>query len=70
MFALRDMSNESLGFSPFELLFGHQVRGPLKLLKDGLLNEVTDDNILDYVSNFKERLYKAWEVAKEILKVS
>ena len=70
MFALRDMSNESLGFSPFELLFGHQVRGPLKLLKDDLLNEKCDDNILDYVSNFKERLYKTWEVAKENLKVS
>ena len=37
LFAVRDMPNDSLGFSPFELLFGHQVRGPLKLFKENLL---------------------------------
>ncbi len=30
---------ESLGFSPAELVFGHTVRGPLKLLSEQLLSK-------------------------------
>ena len=30
---------EYLGFSPFELVFGHTVRGPLKLLKEKFLSQ-------------------------------
>ena len=33
MFAARESVQESLGFSPFDLVFGHLVRGPLKLVK-------------------------------------
>ena len=28
-----DTVQETLGFTPFELVFGHEVRGPLKALK-------------------------------------
>ena len=34
LFAVRESVQESLGFSPFVLVFGHTVRGPLKLLKE------------------------------------
>ena len=34
LFAVRESVQESLGFSPFELVFGHSVCGPLKLLED------------------------------------
>ena len=30
--------NESTGFTPFELVFGQEVRGPLKLFKEQLLH--------------------------------
>ena len=30
----RDALNESAGYSPFELVYGHEVRGPLKFVKD------------------------------------
>jgi hypothetical protein len=30
----RETFQESLGFSPFELFFGHSMGGPLKILKD------------------------------------
>lgn len=33
LFALREAVQESLGFSPAELVFGHAVQGPLKVLK-------------------------------------
>ena len=33
MFAVRDTVQETLGFTPFKFVFGHEVRGPLKALK-------------------------------------
>ena len=34
LFAVREVPNESLGFSLFELVFGHEVWGPLKVFKE------------------------------------
>lgn len=56
LFAAREAVQESLGFSPFELVFGHTVRGPLKLLNENWLTEKSDLNLLDYVSYFKENV--------------
>ena len=69
LFAVRESVQESLGFSPFELVFGHTVRGPLKLLKEKFFSddEVTL-NLLQYVSDFKTRLSKACEAARSNLK--
>ena len=69
LFAVREAVQESLGFSPFELVFGHTVRGALKLLKEKILSD--DDsslNLLQYVSYFKNRLSKACEAAQSNLK--
>lgn len=33
-FAIRVVVQESLGFSPSELVFAHNIRGPLKLLQE------------------------------------
>ena len=69
LFAIRESVQESLGFSPFELVFGHSVRGPLKLFKEKLLSH--DDvslNLLQNVSDFRTKLSKACEMAKPILK--
>ena len=46
----RELVQESLGFSPFELVFGHTVRGPLKLVKEKLLSGSSESiNLLQYV---------------------
>ena len=69
LFAEKEFVQESLGFSPFELVFGHTVRGPLKLLKEKILSD--DDsslNLLKYVSDFKNRLSKACAAARSNLK--
>ena len=71
LFAVRESVQESLGFSPFELVFGHSVRGPLKLLKEKFLsNDGTPLNLLQYVSDFRNRLSRACEVARSNLKTS
>ena len=69
LFALRESVQESLGFSLFDLVFGHTVRGPLKLLKEKFLSqEDTPLNLLQYVSDFRSRLLTACEAAKSFLK--
>ena len=69
LFAVRESVQESLGFSPFELVFGHSVRGPLKLLKEKFLSEDSESlNLLQYVSDFRARLTKACETARSNLK--
>lgn len=71
LFAIRETVQESLGFSPAELVFGHTVRGPLKVLKEQILasNSVgsADKNVLDYVSQMRERLHDACAVAQETM---
>ena len=67
LFAVRDSVQESLGYSSFELVYGHAVRGPLKLLKERLMSDDTQTNVLDYVCTFRERLHKAWDFARQNL---
>ena len=69
LFAVRESVQGSLGFSPFKLVFGHNVCGPLKLLKEKFLSD--DDsslNLLQYVPDFRNRLSKACEAARSNLK--
>ena len=69
LFAVRESVQESLGFSPFGLVFGHTVREPLKLLKEKILsNDDSSLNLLQFVSDFKDRLSKVCEAARTNLK--
>ena len=69
LFAVWESVQKSLGFSPFELVFGHTVRGPLKLLKEKFLSkEDTPLSLLQYVSDFRSKLLKACVAAKLNLK--
>ena len=67
LFGVREVVQESLGFSPFELVFGHRVRGPLSLLSEQWTDENVKLNLLDYVVKFRERLQETWELAREHL---
>ena len=68
LFAVRDSVQASLGFSPFELVFGHTPRGPLKLLKEAWLTEDSSDGLLTRICDVRERLRKANDVAQEKLR--
>ncbi len=71
LFAARESVQESLGFSPFELVFGHTVRGPLKLFKEMFLSDGNDClNLFSYVSDFRTRLSKACDLARTNLKAA
>ena len=66
LLASREVLQESTGFSPNELVFGHSVRGPLAVLKDGAGLQEQPLTLCDYVDRFKRRLYKAVRLALEI----
>ncbi|KAL1266443.1 hypothetical protein QQF64_002118 [Cirrhinus molitorella] len=71
LFAVRESVQESLGFSPAEMVFGHTVRGPLKVLKDKMLESDTETRttVIDYVSRFRQKLHSACNLARDFLKV-
>lgn len=72
LFAVRETPQESLGFSPCDLVFGHTVRGPLRLLKEKWLAESpkTEHKLLDYVSSFRKRLNYVCQLARDNLSQS
>lgn len=71
LFAIRDAKQESLGFSPATLVFGHDVRGPLKVLKESFLSGcVPKITVVEFVKTCKDRWQRATLLAKEALCVS
>ena len=50
LFAYREVPQSSTGFSPFELLYGREVRGPLDILKElWEANKKSNESILSHV---------------------
>lgn len=70
--AIREVTQESTGFSLAELVFGHSVRGPLKLLKEKWLGceSGPTTNLLEFVRDFRFKLSRACELASENLGVA
>lgn len=59
LFAYREVPQASTGFSPFELLYGYEVRGLLTLLREiweGDKVEGAPNNIVSYVIQMREQL--------------
>ena len=67
LFSVRDSVQESLGYSPFQLVYGHEVRGPLKVLKECWLSEEESVPAASYVETFKHRLKSALSFAHTYL---
>ncbi|KAL1246972.1 hypothetical protein QQF64_034274 [Cirrhinus molitorella] len=71
LFAYREVPQASTGFSPFELLYGWQVQGPLDLIRksweDSTCRE-EEKGIVQYVLEMRDRLEHYQEQARENLK--
>lgn len=65
--AAREVVQESLGFSPNQLVFGHCVRGPLGVLCDGALQDEPPQSLIQYIHGFHRCLVLAGELASEKL---
>lgn len=57
LLAAREVTQESTGFSPNELVFGHTVCVPLTLLHDQWTRTEAPKNFINFVNGFRYRLY-------------
>ena len=68
LFAYREVPQASTGFSPFELLYGRQVRGPLDVLRETWeSSDRSSESIVSYVINMREKLDRMTELVQENL---
>ena len=70
LFAYREVPQESTGFSPFELLYGRQVRGPMQILKKmwtGENEESEERSVYQYVLELRERFERTCRIVRENL---
>jgi len=68
-FAYREVPVETLGCSPFKLLFGRAVQSPLSLLKSAWLHDTSlssaKQNAVEFILNTREQFWHAVKTANE-----
>ena len=68
LFAYREVPQSSTGFSPFELLYGRTVRGPLDILRESwVADKKSDESVVSHVLAIREKMEKMTEIVKEKL---
>ena len=73
LFAYHEVPQESLGFSPFEMLYGCTVRGPLSILKEVWTEEDSNKEEMctyQYVLELRDQLEQTCQLAHEELRRS
>ena len=74
LFACRELPSESTGFSPFTLLFGREVRGPIALLQETWTGKDTQDQdakpLYRYIFELQNVISDSCQVAVENSSVS
>ena len=71
LFAIREVPQKSLGFSPFKLLYGRNVKGPMAILRELWSGEAPDEQVLStyqYVIELRDRLEQTCKLSHENLK--
>ena len=70
LFAIREVPQESLQFSPFELLYARTVRGPMQILKELWTNEDQGEELratFQYVVDLRNQIEDTCRMARENL---
>ena len=73
LFAYREVPQASTGFSPFEMLYGRNVRGPMTILKQLWTDEKAEDEACtsyQYVTDLRHRMESMCELAQDNLKLA
>ncbi|XP_059177648.1 uncharacterized protein K02A2.6-like [Physella acuta] len=66
LFAYREAPNESTRFSPYEIVFGRKMRGPMSILKHLFTDEGTNQDtrtVYEYLVDLRHRLKTTMELA-------
>lgn len=67
LYALRAAKQESLGYSPFELMFGRRPREGLRLIYEACVGKEEPEQLATYISKLKGRMECARRLARENL---
>ena len=73
LFAYRSAVQESTGFSPFELVYGRKINGPMEILRKYWSSEETQDEtkeVYKYVIDLKTQLTETCRLAQQELEKS
>ena len=73
LFAFREVPQESTGYSPFELMFGRRVRGPMAVLRDLWADDDQQQTVRDaskYVCELRQRITETCKLARGNLEKS
>lgn len=66
LFAYRSAPHTNTGFSPFEIIYGRQVRGPLELLKESWDSQGKEQvDVCMWVEQLQERLEMVRDTVRE-----
>lgn len=67
LFAYRELPQDTLKFSPFELVYGRTARGPMSILKDLYIRRDLEEEVksaYQYVTDLEQRIVDAVHVAQ------
>ena len=68
LFAYWEVPRASTGFSPFELLYGRAVWGPLDILHESWeAAKKDDDSVVSHILSLREKLQKMFQLARSNL---
>jgi len=70
LFAYRQVKQDSLGFSPFELLYSRTVRGPMTILRELWTKDMPNDEVqstYQYVFDLRNRMEQTCQLVEESL---
>lgn len=69
LFAYREVPQATTGFSPFELLYGREVWGPLDVLREEWeADKKSDQSVLSHILAIRERMEEMSEIVQDNLK--
>ena len=68
LFSYREVPEASTGFSPFELVYGWPIRGPLSIIKENWLEQENQEtSVIEYILETRSKLSKCVELAQKYL---
>ena len=71
LFTYCEVAQATVGFSTFELLYGHDPQGPLGVLREERIQEPEKDaDILRYIMGVRNRMETAKELVEENTRIA